>query len=193
MKGPLLLPTANFSRDMRAASVILAACLIALSIAALGATAALIAEAVSYGETKERALQDAKHAVAQLTELRSQTLDMPDPASVGALRRRIDALNALDAGAAPSLQAVLSALEALTPPGVAIGSLEYDRNRDVLELLAVSRSSEQLTAFFDKTSRSAFFKEVRLVDKKQAGPAEGAETLFQARLSMRPFRKEPRT
>ncbi|WP_037241719.1 hypothetical protein, partial [Rhodomicrobium udaipurense] len=167
MKGPLLIPEANFSRDIRAVSFVLAAGLIALSIGALAVTIALVAESASYGVSKDRAVQAAKNASAHLAELRARPLDTPDAASISALRRRIDAVNALDFGAAPSLVAVLSALEALTPPNVAVANLEYDRNRGSLEMLALSRSSEKLTAFFDKASRSAFFKEVRLVDKKQ--------------------------
>ncbi|ADP71055.1 Fimbrial assembly family protein [Rhodomicrobium vannielii ATCC 17100] len=193
MKGPLLLPDGNFSRDTRAVSFLLAASLIALSIGALAVTVALVAESASYGKAKDRAVQAAKNAAAQLADLRAQPLNAPDAASISALRRRIEAVNALDFGAAPSLLAVLSALEALTPPSVAVASLEYDRNRGSLEMLAVSRSSEELTAFFDKASRSASFKEVRLIDKKQTSSAEGSEPLFQARLSMRPFRMEPRT
>ncbi|MGO9171671.1 MAG: PilN domain-containing protein [Rhodomicrobium sp.] len=193
MSGLIDPPRANFSRDLRRSSLLLALAIGGLSISALVATAVLLHESATYRDGTERALQQIADTGAQLESLRSQHTDEPDAAAIKALRQRIASLNALDVGVAPSVTSVLAVLEQLTPPAVALQNLDYDRVRGSLELVAVSESSEELTAFFDMTSRSSFFKTVRLVDKKQAGTAENSTPLFQARLSIRIFDQEPRT
>jgi Tfp pilus assembly protein PilN len=193
MSGPIHLPMANFSRDLRRPSLLLALAIGGLSIIAIVATAVLLQESATYRDGTERALKQIADTGVQLESLRSQHTDEPDAAAIKALRQRIASLNALDFGAAPSATSVLAVLEQLTPPAVALQTLDYDRGRGSLELVAVSETSEELTAFFDITSRSSFFKSVRLVDKKQAGTAENSAPLFQVRLSIRMFDPEPRT
>jgi hypothetical protein len=130
-------------------------------------------------------LKQAGELAAETASLRSkQNLNDPEAAAISALRQRIASLNLLDFGQAPGVTQVLSVLEGLLPPAVALQSLDYDRVRGTLDLVAVSASSEDLTAFFDIASRSPFFKAVRLVDKKQAGTLDGGTGLFQARLNI---------
>ena len=123
---------------------------------------------------------------------KEQTLNEPKAAAIGLLRQRIASLNALDFEQAPAVTRVLSVLEELMPPTVALQNLDYDRAKGALELQAVSGSSEDLTAFFDVASRSPFFKTVRLVDKKQAGTSDDGTALFQVRLSVVLSNGEPR-
>ncbi len=193
MKNLIDPPSANFSRDLRRFSLLLVLAIGGLSIAALAATAVLLQESATSLRRTERAWQQIKDTSGEVEKLRSAQTGEPDAAGIKALRQRIASLNALDFGAAPSVTRVLAVLEELTPPAVALQNLDYDRGRGSLELVAVSESTEELTAFFDITSRSSFFKSVRLVDKKQAGTSENSSPLFQARLSLQLFDPEPRT
>ena len=146
-----------------------------------------------YQDSTARTLKQIAAISAETRSLRSQRTNEPDAGAINTLRKRIASLNALDFGAAPSVARVLAVLEQLMPPGVALQSLDYDRGRGTLELDAVSEFSDDLTAFFDITNRSSFFKSVRLVDKKQAGTTESQAPLFQVRLSMRLLDAEPRS
>ena len=137
-------------------------------------------------------LKQAAALAAETATLRKeQTLNEPEAAAIGLLRQRIASLNALDFEAARPSR-VLSVLEEVMPPTVALQNLDYDRAKGSLELQAVSGSSEDLTAFFDVASRSPFFKTVRLVDKKQAGTSDDGTALFQVRLSVVLSNGEPR-
>jgi hypothetical protein len=191
MSGSIV-PPVNFSRDLRRISHGLALAIGVLSAIALAATAMLLHESAAYRDSLAGTLKQIAEIGAELDSLRSQHLDEPDASAIGALRQRIASLNALDFGAAPSVTRVLAVLEQLTPPAVALQNLDYDRSRGSLELVAVSESSEDLTAFFDITNRSSVFKSVRLVDKKQAGVSENSAPLYQVRLSMRLAEGEPR-
>lgn len=192
MSGPLLLPAVNFSRDLRRLSLALAIVIAGLSGAVFIATAVLLHQSATYNGVRERTLQQISDIGAELASLRSQHTGEPDAGAIKALRQRIASLNALDFGAAPSVTGVLAVLEQLTPPTVALQNLDYDRGRMTLEIVAVSESSEDLTAFFDIVNRSSFFKSVRLVDKKQAGSTSGSVPLYQVRLSIRPSDGKPR-
>ena len=70
------------------------------------------------------------------------------------------------------------------PHAVALQNFDYDRSKGTLDLVAISASSEELTAFYSIANQSTFFKNVRLIDKKQAGTSENGERMFQVRLSV---------
>ncbi len=186
-------PQANFSRDLRRISLTVALAMGGIAIAALVATVILAAEWFEYRSNSARTLKQIATISAETEGLRAQRTNEPDANAIKALRKRIAALNALDFGAAPSVARVLAVLEQLLPPAVAIQSLDYDRVRGGLEIVAVSESSDDLTAFFDITSRSSFFKSVRLVDKKQAGTTESLTPLSQVRLSIRLLETDARS
>jgi Tfp pilus assembly protein PilN len=193
MSEDIQLPVANFSRDLRQASLGLAAVAGILALGALLATAMLAFDSASLRTARERMLTQAAALAAETANLRKeQTLNEPEAAAIDLLRQRIASLNALDFEQAPPVTRVLTVLEQLMPPTVALQNLDYDRAKGSLELLAVSGSSEDLTAFFDVASRSPFFKTVRLVDKKQAGTADDGTALFQVRLSVVLSNGEPR-
>jgi Tfp pilus assembly protein PilN len=193
MSVPSPIPVANFSRDLRRLSLAVALAIAGLSLAGLVTTVIFLEEWSDYRDTAAYSVKQITAVAAEATSLRSQRTNEPDAVAVNALRKRIASLNALDFGAAPSVARVLAVLEQLMPAGVALQSLDYDRGRATLELVAVSESSDDLTAFFDITSRTSFFKSVRLVDKKQAGTTESQAQLFQVRLSMRFLSAEPRS
>jgi len=193
MSAPFPFPMANFSRDLRRVAVMAALLVAGLSLAAFVGVIVLIGEWFEYRNSSQRTLKQIAAVSAELQSLRSQRTNEPDAAAIKELRKRIASLNALDFGAAPSVGRVLAALEQLMPPAVALQSLDYDRGRGGLEVVAVSESSEDLTAFFDITNRSSFFKSVRLVDKKQAGTTESQTPLFQVRLSIRLLDAEARS
>jgi len=193
MSGPIFLPGVNFSRDLRPLSLLLALVLAGLSAGALIETGILLWDSsVSWAE-REQTLKQASELSAELETLLSQHRDEPDHAAIKALRQRIATLNALDFAGAPSVVRVLSMLEQLMPPSVAVQNLDYDRGRGALELVAISESSEDLTAFFDIANRSKFFASVRLVDKKQAGTTENSAPMYQVRLTIHFGGGEPRT
>jgi Tfp pilus assembly protein PilN len=192
MSGPVF-PNVNFSRDTRLLSLVLAFVLAGLSVAALIETGMLVWDSFEYSAEREQTLKQADELGAELETLLSQHRDEPDANAIKALRQRIAALNTLDFAGAPSVVRVLSVLEQLMPPSVALESLDYDRGRSALELVAVSESSEDLTAFFDVASRSKFFASVRLVDKKQAGTKASSAQMYQVRLSIRLVSGEART
>ena len=139
MSGPMPVPTANFSRDLRRLSLIVALCIAGLSLAGLVATLILLQEWSDYQDSTARTLKQIAAISAETESLRSQRTNEPDAAAINTLRKRIASLNALDFGAAPSVARVLAVLEQLMPPGVALQSLDYDRGRGTLELVAVSR------------------------------------------------------
>lgn len=193
MSARIRLPLVNFSRDLRKASPAVAVAAGVLALGALLATAVLVFESASLMTARERMLKQAAALAAETATLRKeQTLNEPEAAAIGLLRQRIASLNALDFEQAPAVTRVLSVLEELMPPTVALQNLDYDRAKGSLELQAVSGSSEDLTAFFDVASRSPFFKTVRLVDKKQAGTSDDGTALFQVRLSVALSNGEPR-
>ena len=193
MSARIPLPLVNFSRDLRNASLAVAVAAGVLALGALLASAVLVFESVSLRTAQERMLKQAAALAAETATLRKeQTLNEPEAAAIGLLRQRIASLNALDFEQAPAVTRVLSVLEELMPPTVALQNLDYDRAKGSLELQAVSGSSEDLTAFFDVASRSPFFKTVRLVDKKQAGTSDDGTALFQVRLSVALSSGEPR-
>ena len=193
MSARIPLPLVNFSRDLRKASLAVAVAAGVLALGALLATAVLVLDGVSLRTAQERMLKQAAALAAETATLRKeQTLNEPEAAAIGLLRQRIASLNALDFEQAPAVTRVLSVLEELMPPTVALQNLDYDRAKGSLELQAVSGSSEDLTAFFDVASRSPFFKTVRLVDKKQAGTSDDGTALFQVRLSVVLSNGEPR-
>ncbi len=193
MSGPIFIADVNFSRDLRPISLALALIVAGLSVAAFIETGSLLWDSSTYWAEREQTLKKAGELNAELTTLLSQHRDEPDPAAIKALRQRITTLNALDFAGAPSVVRVLSTLEQLMPPSVALQNLDYDRSRGALELVAISESSEDLTAFFDIANRSKFFASVRLIDKKQAGTAENSAQMYQVRLSIRFGGGEPRT
>ena len=184
MSGPVFV-NVNFSRDTRVLSLVLAVVLAGFSIAALLETGISVSESFKYASEREQTLKRVDELSAELAALLSQHRDEPDANAVTALRQRIASLNALDYAGAPSVVRVLSALEQLMPPSVALETLDYDRSRSALELVAISESSDDLTAFFDVANRSNFFASVRLVDKKQAGMAASSAPMYQVRLSIR--------
>jgi hypothetical protein len=193
MSTRIQLPIANFSRDLRNASRAAAAVAGALAAGALIASAVLVFEGESYWTAKERMLGEISGLVFEAEALRKQqSLQDPGPAAIAALRGRIASLNALDFAQAPSVTSVLAVLEELMPGAVALQNLDHDRIHGALELVAVSASSEDLTAFFDAASKSPAFKSVRLVDKKQAGASEDGTMQYQVRLSIIPASGEPR-
>ncbi len=193
MSARIPLPLVNFSRDLRNASLAVAVAAGVLALGALLASAVLVFESVSLRTAQERMLKQAAALAAETATLRKeQTLNEPEAGAIGLLRQRIASLNALDFEQAPAVTRVLSVLEELMPPTVALQNLDYDRAKGSLELQAVSGSSEDLTAFFDVASRSPFFKTVRLVDKKQAGTSDDGTALFQVRLSVALSSGEPR-
>ncbi len=193
MSTRIPLPLVNFSRDLRKASLAVAVAAGVLALGALLASAVLVYESVSLRTARERMVEQAAALAAETATLRKeQTLNEPEAAAIGLLRQRIASLNALDFEQAPAVTRVLSVLEELVPPTVALQNLDYDRAKGSLELQAVSGSSEDLTAFFDVASRSPFFKTVRLVDKKQAGTSDDGTALFQVRLSVALSNGEPR-
>ena len=194
MSGPIFIPKVNFSFDLRPFSLLLALVLAGLSAAALIETGILSWDSSVYWAEREHTLKQASELSAELGTLLAQhNRDEPDPIAIKALRQRIASLNALDYAGAPSVVRVLSTLEQLMPPSVALQNFDYDRGRSALELVAISVSSEDLTAFFDIANRSKFFASVRLVDKKQAGTTENSAPLYQVRLSIRFGGGEPRT
>ncbi len=185
MRTPIQLSPVNFSRDLRGASLGAAAIAGILALAALAATAVLVVETARSRAAQERMLSQARVLEAEAATLRQQqSKSEPQAAAIGELRQRIVSLNALDFGQAPPVTSVLSALEELMPPAVALQNLDYDRTKGTLEIVAVSASSEDLTNFFDIASRSRSFKAVRLIDKKQAGASDEGVSLFQVRLSI---------
>ncbi len=193
MSARIRLPLVNFSRDLRKASPAVAVAAGVLALGALLASAVLVFDGVSLRTAQERMVEQAAALAAETATLRKeQTLNEPEAAAIGLLRQRIASLNALDFEQAPAVTRVLSVLEELVPPTVALQNLDYDRAKGSLELQAVSGSSEDLTAFFDVASRSPFFKTVRLVDKKQAGTSDDGTALFQVRLSVALSNGEPR-
>ncbi len=153
--------------------------------------AVLLLESHSYRETRERMVAQAADLAAQAQALRGHGLQNPDAAAIGVLRRRIASLNALDFAEAPAVTSVLAALEEMMPAAVALQNLDYDRTHGALDLVAISASSEELTAFFDAATKSPAFKAVRLIDKKQASAAEDGTMQFQVRLSITPGTGEP--
>ena len=193
MSGPIFIPKINFSFDLRPFSLVLALVLAGLSAAALVETGVLSWDSSVYWAERGQTLKQAEELSAELGTLLAQHRDEPDPIAVKGLRQRIASLNALDYAGAPSVVRVLSTLEQLMPPSVALQNFDYDRGRSALELVAISGSSEDLTAFFDTANRSKFFASVRLVDKKQAGTTESSAPMYQVRLSIRFGGGEPRT
>ncbi len=193
MSGPVFIPKVNFASDLRTFSLALALALAGLAAVALVETTVLLWDSWALSAGEGQTLKQADALGAEVAALRSQRRDEPDPAAIKALRQRITALNALDYAGAPSVVRVLSALEGLMPPSVALETFEYDRSRGALELVAISQSSEDLTAFFDVANRNKFFASVRLVDKKQAGSTEGAAQMYEVRLSVRFGGAEPRS
>ena len=193
MSGPIFIPKVNFSFDLRPFSLVLALVLAGLSAAALIETGVLSWDSLVYWAEREQTLKQAGELSAELGTLLAQHRDEPDPVAIKGLRQRIASLNALDYAGAPSVVRVLSTLEQLMPPSVALQNFDYDRGRSALELVAISGSSEDLTAFFDTANRSKFFASVRLVDKKQAGTTESSAPMYQVRLSIRFGGGEPRT
>jgi hypothetical protein len=193
MSSPIQLPLANFSRDLRPFCLGIALTAGALGFCALAGTVVLAIQSVSYWSERHRVMNQASEAEAELAILRRQQNGPElEAAAVGVLRQRIAALNALDFGSAPAVARVLSILEDLMPPAVALQSFDYDRAKGTLDLVAVSESSEDLTRLFDVASRSPFFKGVRLIDKKQAGSLNTGSSLFEIRLSMYLSYGEPR-
>lgn len=185
MSTRIQLPVANFSRDLTVVSRAAAAAASVLAAAALIAIAVLIMESLSYRVTRERMLAQNADLAQEAAALRNQrTVEDPDAAAIAALRRRIASLNALDFAQAPSVTSVLGVLEDLLPDDVALQNLDYDRIRGALDLVALSGSSEQLTAFFDAATKSPAFRTVRLIDKKLAGAAEDGTMQYQVRLSI---------
>jgi len=185
MSGPVFIPKFNFSSDLRPISLAFALVLAGLSTVALIEAGILLWDSSASWTEREQTLKQAGELGAELQNLLSQHKDEADSAAIKALRQRIATLNALDFAGAPSVVRVLSTLEQLMPPSVALQNLDYDRSRSALELVAISESSEDLTAFFDIANRSKFFASVRLVDKKQAGTAENSAPMYQVRLSIR--------
>ena len=193
MSGPIFIPKVNFSSDLRPFSLLLALVFAGLSAIALVQTGILSWDSFVYWTEREQTLKQADELSSELGTLLAQHRDEPDPVALKVLRQRIATLNALDYAGAPSVVRVLSTLEQLMPPSVALQNFDYDRSRSALELVAISESSEDLTAFFDTANRSTFFASVRLVDKKQAGTTESSAPLYQVRLSIRFGGGEPRT
>lgn len=186
------MPVANFSRDLRTASHAAATIAGLAAAGAMIAMAVLLLESQSHREARGRMLVQAAGLRAQVQALRGQELRNPDAAAIGALRRRIAALNSLDFEKAPAVMSVLAALEEIMPAAVALQNLDYDRTHGALDLVAISASSEELTAFFDAATKSQAFKAVRLIDKKQASASEDGSPQFQVRLSITPVTREPR-
>jgi hypothetical protein len=194
MNRRIQLPVASFSRDLTAVSRVAAAIAGVLAAAALIASAVLIFESQSLEARRERMLAQTAAFATEAAALRDQqTGGEPDTAAIAALRRRIASLNALDFAQAPSVTGVLGILENLMPDAVALQNLDYDRTRGALDLVALSASSEDLTAFFDAATKNLAFKTVRLIDKKQAGAAEDGIAQYQVRLSIILAAGEPRT
>ncbi len=193
MSTQIQLPVANFSRDLGTASRAAAAIAGVAAAGALIAIAVLVFESGSYRAAQERMVAQAADLAAESDALRNQqNINDPDAGAIAALRQRIAVLNALDFAQAPAVTGVLAILEELMPAAVALQNLDYDRTRGALELVAISASSEDLTAFFDAATKSPFFKTVRLVDKKQAGSSDDGTALYQVRLSISPISGEPR-
>ena len=193
MSTRIELPVANFSRDLRNVSRAAAAAAGALAAGALIACAVLVFDSQSLLADRERMIAQAATLAAEAETVRGQqSAAEPSPAEIAALRARIASLNALDFAQAPAVTSVLAVLEELMPGAVALQDLQYDRIHGAIELVAMSASSEELTAFFDAASKSPAFKSVRLVDKKQAGAAEDGTMQYQVRLSIVPAAGEPR-
>jgi Tfp pilus assembly protein PilN len=194
MNTRVQVPPVNFSRDLRPLSHAVAALALVLALGAVSVSAVLVYESAGYWTAQKRMAAQAAELAAEAASLRGrQNLNEPEAGAIGALRQRIASLNALDFGQAPSVNRVLSALEQLMPPAVAVQNLDYDRAKGTLELVAISQSSDELTSFFDIANRSSFFKAVRLIDKKQAGAGEDGSPLYQVRLSLSLASGEPKT
>lgn len=138
MSGPVFIPKVNFSFDLRPLSLSLALALAGLSAAALIETSVLLWDSSASWTEREQTLKQAGELGAELQNLLSQHKDEADSAAIKALRQRIATLNALDFAGSPSVVRVLSTLEQLMPPSVALQNLDYDRSRSALELVAIS-------------------------------------------------------
>lgn len=138
MSGRLPALTANFSRDLRRLSLIVALSFAGLSLAGLFTVAVRVDEWLGYRDSAARTLKQIAATAAETESLSAQRTNEPDAAAINALRKRIVSLNALDFGTVPSVARTLAVFEQLMPPGVALQSLDYDRSRGALELVAVS-------------------------------------------------------
>jgi hypothetical protein len=193
MNTRIELPVVSFSRDLSAVSRGAAAAAGVLAAMGLIAIAVLLFDSQSLMAGRERMLVQIADLVTEAAALHNQrTGGDPDAAAIAALRQRIASLNAQDYAQAPSATGVLGILEDLMPDGVALQNFDYDRTRGALELVALSASSEDLTAFFDAATKSPAFKSVRLIDKKLAGAAEDGTAQYQVRLSISLAAGEPR-
>ncbi len=186
------LPLLNYSGDTRRASLGVAAFVSALALSALIAMVVLIVQSTSYWADRDRMLQQTSQISTELAALRKRDVNEPEASAIGALRQRIASLNSLDFGTSPAVARVLTVLEDLMPYQVALQNIDYDRSKGTIELVAVSKSSNELTTFYDIANRSQFFQNVRLVDKKQAGRSDDGAQLFQVRLSIHLSSREPK-
>jgi hypothetical protein len=190
MSDYIQLPLPNFSRDMRIASIAVATAAGILALGTLAVAGTFFYESRSMQESRSRLELQTSEINVQLATLRQRGRNEPKADAIGSLRQRIAKLNALDSGFAPAVTRVLSVLEEIMPPSVALQNFDYDRSKGALEVVAVSASSEDLTVFYGIASQTPFFKNVHLIDKKQAGTAETGELMYEVRLSVH-LKKEP--
>lgn len=176
-RRPHLLPApANFSRDLRRT------CALVSGVAALATVTALALSAIAFiesGSLKEAAsLADtrAQRLADEIAAAQAEASDAPAMSVFIALRDRVDALNALDYGATPAVGGLLNALESTLPDDAILTNLDYDRNKGVADLVAVSTRSDELTRLFEVLDGHDLFSKVRLLDKKQIAAAGASQT-----------------
>lgn len=177
---------ANFSRDLRRTSAT------AAGVAGLAAATALAFSAIAFiesGSLKEAASfadARARRLAHDIAAARAEAVDAPEISVFAALRDRVEALNALDYGATPAVGGLLNALEATVPDDAILTNLDYDRNKGVADLVAVSARSDELTRLFDVLDGHELFSKVRLLDKKQIAAAGSSQTQVNLVLNVGP-------
>lgn len=185
---------ANFSRDLRRAADLTAAATAIAAAAALALSFFALVDRASLNQAADMAEARAQRLTKDIAAARVEAADAPAMGVFAALRDRVNALNALDYGATPPVGGLLDALEATLPDDAILTNIDYDRNKGIADLVAVSARSEELTRLFDVLDGHELFSKVRLLDKKQVAAAGASHTQVNLVLDVgRPSRPAPKT
>lgn len=181
---------ANFSRDLRRIATLCAQGMLALAAAAIALTGHLLLETASLRNAIATSEARVSRLTAEIAAMQAAAVDAPALPVFTALADRVQSLNDLDYGATPSVGGLLDALEATLPDDAVLTNIDYDRNKGVADLVAVSARSAELTRLFDVLDGHAMFGKVQLIDKKQIATAGATHTQVNLVLDVKTARSD---
>lgn len=113
--------------------------------------------------------------------------DLPSAEDISNLRRHLEELNRLQAGACLSVAELLAKMEKMTPPTVRLLSFQSDRESGGVQLVAQAQNLDVLSRFLETLEKSDIYSRVNLAKQTQAQDRSGNWIQFSVDLTESPL------